>query len=319
MHESSNFWPPALRKVSVISMCLLSVCSVTPSFAGAPVCELRVLPSPTATATSQGGSWKDGRFVAAPGEIKDYATTRLGMLFAATERAVFVYSPWGWNQIWSPAQGDKVEAIGVIRGAKEEVLLAGTEEALWEISWRRGADRRSPWAAFHYDFRSRAIEQKRHSGLRAIYRNDDESLARGYALDDSGQLIPVQVTTDVKLGAPVRVPGAQPSVTWSPGPNGWSFAWGYTASTLLTLNPSGRVASSIDLEATLEPAHTRQRGITCVFADTVQRRLYVGSDFGALVGEFKPDSFAPSGSFFRIQALGLATVETMAVVAGRFL
>jgi CHAT domain len=239
------------------------------------------------------------------------------MLFAATERAVFVYSPWGWNRIWSSAADIKVQALGVIQSANQEVLLVGTDEALWEISWQRGAERRSAWAVFHYEFHVRAIEQKRHSGIRAIYRNNDESLARGYALDDSGQLIPIEATTDIKLGAPIHVPGAQPSVIWSSGPNGWSFAWGYTASTLLTLNPSGREASRIDLESTLEPARTRQRGITCVFADTVRRRLYVGSDFGMLVGDFKPDSYAPSGSFFRIEALGLATVETVAVVAGR--
>jgi len=169
------------------------------------------------------------------------------MLFAATERAVFVYSPWGWKQIWISAADIKLQAIGVIRGANQEVLLVGTDEALWEISWQRGADRRSPWSVFHYEFPSRAIERKSSSGIRAIYRNDDKSLARGYALDDSGQLIPIQVTTDIKLGVPIHIPGAQPSVIWSSGPNGWSFAWGYTASTLLTLNPSGLEASRVDL------------------------------------------------------------------------
>lgn len=90
--------------------------------------------------------------------LGDYALSEGGMVFVADKQAIWVWSPWGWERIWTlPKNADpssqRINAMAVVKDARNsEVLLVGTEEGLWSISWGPREKMGEPWSVFALHF-----------------------------------------------------------------------------------------------------------------------------------------------------------------------
>jgi hypothetical protein len=254
-------------------------------------------------------------------ELTGYASTLQGMLFVADRTRVFVRSPWAWEQVWSaPNPSINVQALGMVRGADDEAVIIAVDNSLVELTWTRERKPGRPWSVFHLTFHTRTISAGGTHGFRAIHRNSDEAVARGYVEGDNGTLTPLIFDGTLRAGKEIPIPGASPSTMWYAGRAGWSYANGYRASTLVVLSPSGTVAASYDLERVLDPANQLAHAVASIQSvaiDPGRNWLVVGTYAGACVARLQGDSGSPAPPFLKIAKLGLEDIQLVAIVLGR--
>jgi hypothetical protein len=282
-----------------------------------PTGSLTQSPGPIQT-ESRAGQWNKLDLPEPGFDYKDYEVAPSGELYLADERRLFVKSPWNWQLIWQlPAESgdDKITSLGVIEAS--DVLLVGTDRALWELTWQRVEDKQFAWAAFRRVYAARKLTGEYWPGSRAIHTlpatPSTNAPVKGYVSDGNGSLWPLLGGSPLQLGP--QLAGVSNSI-WQAGTQGWSYAWEYKGSLLTALSPDGAVAGSFDIG----PLFGRKVELKRVLVDSARHLLFAGTDFGLAVTDLAPeDGRWLEKSFRRVSALGLADLEHLGLSSGRLL
>ncbi len=234
----------------------------------------------------------------------DHALSEDGMAFVADKRTVWVWSPWGWEKVWTlPGTADlsiqRINALAVVKDPQSsDALLIGTEEGVWSISWSPREKIGEPWSVFALHFsaseRVTSIAGESADALRVtslVPMAAGAAGARCFAVSRSGiSRVIVAESGTLKVGrAPFGEDVLQDLVVL-PLPNGHVICQEYPDQELRFVSSAGAELRKTDLNKLLG-GKTQLRAAV---VDDERQLLLVGTDRGLIAARLDPSGLLTS-------------------------
>lgn len=286
-------------------------------------------------ACAQGEEPSDQRLyapVGLPQGVREYvgiAQPDSGELFLATEKDVFIKSPFGdsngWEKIVPPKIiGGRVSAIIATAGNSGSRVLvcfsSGTGQSnLWAVTWELSADL-PVWQKFRYRFSWTLVGSTADEDCRLLARGHNGA-GRAIAYLTGRTVFPVQTNPSgsLELGSPVQ--GLPETSGWrlQAGASGSSVIWPSGSARLWSLSANGSTGQSIDFENLwplsedrLDPVRLQQ-----YIYDPSRNFFFALTNHGLAIGEINPATGHPKGAPQKVQTVGVGRPLLIGFVCGR--
>jgi hypothetical protein len=256
----------------------------------------------------------------------DHAVSSDGLLFLAGKDQVVVWTPWGWQTVWTFERSSDVhgiKAIAFARGRSGERLLIATTQGLAAARWEYNKSPGSEWGKAEQVFTVEAIESwKPEAMIEGIAVNSNapaqDGAAIGYLFDERQRLFAVRDTGSLQIDA---VPASSTGNQVVFAPSGHAVAWPYRGRVVTILSPTGGVSSKIDLERIMarDPVERRNLSVDCAYVDEKRGLWFVGTSHGLAVGGVEAGSRRPLPLLRRVERPGTISPLAIGDFLGRLL
>jgi hypothetical protein len=256
----------------------------------------------------------------------DHGLSADRFLFVAEEKSVLVWTPWGWERIWTVRKDpkfEKIKAIACTRGKSGERLLIATTHSIAAVSWGSQGQTTTRWGKAERTFRTEPVAKwpKGEEPSALVVnpypaRADGEVLA--YVADGANRLYAVRDPGELQVEA-VRPGPVGGSVEFSP--SGHALAWPYRGKVVSVLSPTGRVVGQVDAGQVMagDAVEEKNLQVQCARIDESRGLWFVATSHGLAVVQLNQKSKQLEFPLHRVKRLGTVSVLTIGSFLGRVL